>query len=211
MRIRVPKNWNSLTLGQFIQLLDLPETGNDIDDFVNKLSILTGKEPNKLKDNIKAKDLEKLTKKLSFLNKFPQAKKKNWFLWKWRFYKRKQFAETTTSQIADIMKLNENETNEGAKMLNVISVIYYKKKEEQYTSERFQKMKEEFENLPFNLAYDSSVFFLNGLTTYLKSVLMGYSKFKDKMSLSQLADLHKKLQKSNEGSELLKSTNGTTS
>jgi hypothetical protein len=211
MRINIPKGWKNITLGTFIQLLDLPETGKEITDFCNKLSVLTGHDPTKLKNNIRTKDLEKLGKKMAFLSDFPKPKKANWFLWKWTFYKRKPFAETTTSQIADIMKLNEKETNEGARILNVLSVIYYTGKEEQYSAERFSKMKAKFENVPFNLALDSSVFFLNGLTTYLQSVLMGYSKFQDKMSLTEMEDLHKKILKINEGSEFLKSTNGTTS
>lgn len=211
MKIKTPKGWSSLTLGQFIQLLDLPETGSKVTDFTNRLSILSGKDPEWLSNNIRGKDLDKLGGKLDFLQKLPKPKKANWFIWKWRMYKRQPFRLTTTSQIADIMKLNEGETNEGARILNVLSVIYYNGKDEQYSGERFQKMKEKLEDLPFDIAYSSSVFFLSGLTNYLLSVLMGYSNLIEKMSLKETKDLQERLQKLNEENGFKGFTNGTTS
>tara|TARA_R110002050_G_scaffold84138_8_gene179744 strand:- start:452 stop:796 length:345 start_codon:yes stop_codon:yes gene_type:complete len=113
--------------------------------------------------------------------------------------------------MADIMTLNENEENEGARMLNVMSVIFYRGKEKQYTGDRFKKMKEELYDVPFDVALNSTVFFLNGLTNYLKFVLQGYSKLQEKMNLKQMADLHEKMQKLSEKSASVKSINGMTS
>lgn len=211
MKINIPNSWHKITIGQFIQLSDLPLTGNDIEDLSNRISVLSGVDTEVIKDNIKGKDLARIGKRMAFLQELPKPKKVFYFYWKWRMYKQVTYNETTTSQMADIMTLNESEKNEGARMLNVMSVIYYRGKEKQYSGDRFKKMKEELYDVPFDVALNSSVFFLNGLTNYLKFVLEGYSKLQEKMNLKQMEDLQEKMQKLSEKSVSAKSINGMTS
>lgn len=211
MKINIPNSWHKITIGQFIQLSDLPLTGNDIEDLSNRISVLSGVDTEVIKDNIKGKDLARIGKRMAFLQELPKPKKVFYFYWKWRMYKQVTYNETTTSQMADIMTLNESEKNEGARMLNVMSVIYYRGKEKQYSGDRFKKMKEELYDVPFDVALNSSVFFLNGLTNYLKFVLEGYSKLQEKMNLKQMEDLQGKMQKLSEKSVSAKSINGMTS
>jgi len=192
-------------------LMDLPLTGNDIEDLSNRISVLSGVDTEVIKDSVKGKDLARIGKRMAFLQELPKPKKVFYFYWKWRMYKQVTYNETTTSQMADIMTLNENEENEGARMLNVMSVIFYRGKEKQYSGDRFKKMKEELYDVPFDVALNSTVFFLNGLTNYLKFVLEGYSKLQEKMNLKQMADLHQNLQKLSEKSASVKSINGMTS
>ncbi len=198
---KIPNKWHKISLGQFIQIMDLPHTGNNIDDLVNRVSVLTGINSEKLKDTLKGKDLARISKRISFLQELPKPKKSFYFFFKWRLFKQKEYSETTTSQMADIMTLNENEENEGARILNVMSVIFYRGKEEQYSGDRFKRMKEELYDVPFNVALDSTVFFLNGLTNCLQSVLQDFSKVEKKMTLNQMKDLHKKLEKLKEKKE----------
>lgn len=211
MKINIPNSWHKITIGQFIQLSDLPLTGNDIEDLSNRISVLSGVDTEVIKDNIKGKDLARIGKRMAFLQELPKPKKVFYFYWKWRMYKQVTYNETTTSQMADIMTLNESEKNEGARMLNVMSVIFYRGKEKQYSGDRFKKMKEELYDVPFDVALNSSVFFLNGLTNYLKFVLEGYSKLQEKMNLKQMEDLQGKMQKLSEKSVSAKSINGMTS
>lgn len=211
MKINIPNSWHKITIGQFIQLSDLPLTGNDIEDLSNRISVLSGVDTEVIKDNIKGKDLARIGKRMAFLQELPKPKKVFYFYWKWRMYKQVTYNETTTSQMADIMTLNESEKNEGARMLNVMSVIFYRGKEKQYSGDRFKKMKEELYDVPFDVALNSTVFFLNGLTNYLKFVLEGYSKLQERMNLKQMEDLHEKMQKLSEKSVSAKSINGMTS
>lgn len=211
MKINIPNSWHKITIGQFIQLSDLPLTGNDIEDLSNRISVLSGVDTEVIKDSVKGKDLARIGKRMAFLQELPKPNKVFYFYWKWRMYKQVTYNETTTSQMADIMTLNESEKNEGARMLNVMSVIYYRGKEKQYSGDRFKKMKEELYDVPFDVALNSSVFFLNGLTNYLKFVLEGYSKLQEKMNLKQMEDLQEKMQKLSEKSVSAKSINGMTS
>ena len=211
MKINIPNSWHKITIGQFTQLMDLPLTGNDIEDLSNRISVLSGVDTEVIKDNIKGKDLARIGKRMAFLQELPKPKKVFYFYWKWRMYKQVTYNETTTSQMADIMTLNENEENEGARMLNVMSVIFYRGKEKQYSGDRFKKMKEELYDVPFDVALNSTVFFLNGLTNYLKFVLEGYSKLQEKMNLKQMEDLQEKMQKLSEKSVSAKYINGMTS
>tara|TARA_R110002153_G_scaffold189041_1_gene341875 strand:+ start:8705 stop:9340 length:636 start_codon:yes stop_codon:yes gene_type:complete len=211
MRLKLPTKWSNITLGQFIQILDLPETSNKVNDFIYKLSILSGKDSELIKDKVKTKDLRKYGKQLAFMSEMPKARKVNWFLWKFRFYKRLSLDETTSMQVADIMQQSNGESNEGAKMLEVLSTLYYTGKDSEYNSDRHKKMKNEFEDLPFTLAYSSSVFFLIGLTEYFPNVLKVFSNKMQNMTIRQTEDLQEKMQNMKEKKELRKFFNGTIS
>lgn len=211
MKLKLPHDWSGVTLGQFIQILDLPETDNKINDFIHKLAVLTGKDSELIKDSSTMADISRYSKRLAFLGEMPPVKRRKWFFWKWRFYKRMSLDHTTTMQVADVMQLNGKEMNEGQKVLNVLSIIYYRGKEVEYNADRFQKMKLEFENLPFNMAYSSSVFFLNGLTSYFPNVLMRFSKLTKRMTMTQLNQLHSKIANLSVDKRLKEYINGTIS
>lgn len=211
MRLKLPRTWSGVKLGQFIQILDLPETDNKINDFIYKLAILSGKDSELIKDKVKTKDLRKYAKRLSFMSEMPKARKSDWFFWKFAFYKRLSLDETTSMQVADIMQQSASETNEGAKILDVLSIIYYSGNETEYNSDRYKKMKDQFENLPFDIAYRSAVFFLSGLMEYFPNVLAVFSKRVESMSLREWERLQEKMQNMKESKELKGFFNGMTS
>lgn len=213
-RIKIQSDWSKVTLNQFIQLIDLPDTGDDLEDFVNRMSILTGDDPDDIKDTIKVKHLDRYAAKMSFLSKMPKAKRLKWFMWRGRFYKRHDFSKTESSQVGDIMQLNQDEPNEGARILNVLSVVYYRgsdKKNAEYTGDRFQKMKDELGELPFTTAWSASLFFLNGLMKYLENGLQDFSKIQNQMTLSQRRELLDKLKRMIGANEYAKYISGMTS
>lgn len=213
-RLKLPKNWKQVTLMQLIQLLEIEET-ESIDNFVSKISILTGKDFQWLKDNIRVKDIDKINKRLSFLNELPKPQKTKWFIWKWKFYKHLPYEQTTTMQVADIMNLNQNETNEAVKVLNVLSAIFYTNNDKEYNAERFKKMQKLFEKLPVTTGISASFFFSNGLTHCLKDVSLQSLKVKDTMTLTQMTKLkklqHLEVEKIKKGKKSDVFINGTTS
>lgn len=210
MKLKLPKNWSGITLGQFIQILDLPETDSKLNDFVSKLGVLSGEDSELIKSRLKTKDLVKYSKQLAFMSKMPKVRKLDWFFWKFRFYKRNSLDKTETIQVADIMHKTSNESNEGAKILECLSVIYYAGKDVEYNADRYDKMKKCFEDLPFDIAYRSSVFFLNGLTNYLPNVFKVFSKRMGTMTIKEWERLQEKMQKMKDIKGLEKYINGMT-
>ena len=202
----VPKNWNQVTINQFIQLHDLPLTGNPIDDVILKLSVLTGVDSDHIKSTVTVANLNKMIKRINFISKMPEPKQVNWFMFKWRTYKRLEFAKTQSAQVADILGMNQKETNEAARILNTLAVIYYrgstrknnkdltKHFDSDYTGSRFQKMKDELGELSVTMAWSATVFFWNGSRDYLLNVLQESSLTLSQMTIHQREELLLNLQ-----------------
>ena len=189
---KLPKSWSKLTLGQFIQLRELHMTNDNIHNLVSKLSVLSGIEPDIIYTTVRSKDIAKIYKRINFLDSMPKKKEFQNFTWKGRYYKRLEAEKTTNSQVTDILSLNDDVQNEGERILNVLSVIYYRGNESKYSGDRYKTMRELFLNLPMDLAFNASSFFLSGLSQYFPNVLEGFSKKIKSMKLNQIKELRLK-------------------
>ena len=170
---RVPSKWGQITLFQFVQLKDLHESTNDVTNLINKLSVLTTLTTDEIR-SMNSKEIEKINKKLSFLNTLPKRKEIKSFKFKGKRYHSEAIEFSTVGQVTDLLQANQKENNVGMKILNALAVIYYRDGETEYNAERYKKIKEELLELPFPIALSSTVFFSLGLTQYLPDVLRGY-------------------------------------
>ena len=170
---RVPSKWSEITLEQFIQLNDLIESKNEVTNLVNRLTVLTTLDPEEIR-SMNSTEIIKINKKLQFLEELPEVKEKKSFILKGKKYKREEVELSTVGQVTDLLQMNQKENNVGGKILNALSVLYYRDQESEYNSDRFKKMKDELLTLPFPVAYGSTVFFSRGLTRYFPDVLQGY-------------------------------------
>ena len=208
--MKVPTDWRQITLKQFIELQDLPETSNEITKLINQVAVLTNKTPEEVR-NLQAVKLNKIGERLKFIEHLPKEKKPVFFYHKFRLYRRQELNYTTVAQVTDILTLNANEKNVGRKILNALAVVYYKGRFKEYDSERFNKTKAELENLNFATAFNVSSFFFHGLKTYLPGVL---SRYFLKLTASQIENLTQtvgKIGSINDWNEYVKYTNGTIS
>ena len=72
--MKLPKSWNKISLNTFSKLSNIKDTDNDITNLINRLVVLTG-EPIEKVEQLKYGQVMKLTKRLSYLNELPTAKK----------------------------------------------------------------------------------------------------------------------------------------
>jgi hypothetical protein len=167
---KIPRKWKQITLEQFIQLNDLPETSNKVTNLINKLTVLTKFTEEEIRA-LKTDDLNKINRRLSFISKLPASKDIDSFFFNGKTWKRGEIKESTVAQITDILQMNQDENNVGAKILNAMSVIFYTDDQKDYDSDRFKRAKEEFLQIDFDTALSSTVFFSLGLTKYFPNVL----------------------------------------
>jgi hypothetical protein len=182
---KIPKSWRDLTLKQFIELQALPKTKNKITQTIQRVAVLTGKTDDEIREYAPAQ-ISYIVKRINFLDKLPREKKQVFFYHKWKLYKRDKLDYTTANQVTEILQLNANEKNVGAKILNVLAVIYYRGKKDKYDADRFTQIRGELESLDFITAWNTAGFFLTGLTTYLPNALRRYSR---KLTTGQLENL----------------------
>jgi hypothetical protein len=170
---RIPSKWSQITLEQFIQLKDLPETDNDVTNLINQLSVLTTLDPEEIRE-MNGRQIVKINKKLDFLKELPKVREVRSFRFKGKRYQRDEVEGSTVAQITDILQMNQNENNVGAKILNAIAVIYYRDGESEYNADRFKQMKDELLTVPFPIALSSTVFFSRGLTRFFPDALRDF-------------------------------------
>ena len=84
--MKIPKNWNNISLNTFTKLSNLVDTDNDVTNLINRLSLLTNEPIEKIKQ-LKYGTVLKLVDKLSYLNELPKAKKNTWFIYKGDVFK----------------------------------------------------------------------------------------------------------------------------
>ena len=76
--MKVPTDWRQITLKQFIELQDLPETSNEITKLINQVAVLTNKTPEEVR-NLQAVKLNKIGERLKFIEHLPKEKKPVFF------------------------------------------------------------------------------------------------------------------------------------
>jgi hypothetical protein len=167
---KIPNKWSQITLEQFIQLNDLPTTSNKVTNLINKLTVLTKLSEEEIR-SMKTNELNRVNKRLSFVADLPESKDVDSFVLNGKTWTRGEVKESTVGQITDILQMNQDETNVGAKILNAMSVIFYTDDETDYDADRFKRAKEEFLQIDFTTALRSTVFFSLGLRKYLPNVL----------------------------------------
>mgnify|MGYP000689869929 CR=1 FL=1 len=184
-RTKIPRSWQDLSLKQFIQLQAVPKTDNKITQAIQRVAILTGKTEDEIRE-YHPLQISSIVKKINFLDTLPKDKKVVYFYHKWKLYKRDKLDYTTANQVTEILQLNTKEKNVGIKILNVLAVIYYRGKNDQYDADRFIKIKGELETLDFITAWNSAGFFLTGLRTYLPNALRRFFRNRTTGDLEKL-------------------------
>jgi hypothetical protein len=155
-----------------------------------------------------AQEIQKINKRLSFLSELPKEKDVKSFSFKGKNYKRDKIEFSTVAQVTDLLQMNQDEENVGAKILNAIAVIYYRDGESEYTAQRFKQMKDELLTLPFPVALNSSVFFSRGLRRFFPDVLRDSLK---KLTIQQTENLIQGIENESESNDFGRFFNGTTS
>ena len=205
--MKTPRSWRQVTLKQFIALEALPKTDNKITRIIGQVSILTNTSEADIR-KWKPRKLSKLSLRLSFLSTLPKERKTMYFYHKFRMYKRADMNNTTVAQVTDILTLNTNTENVGEKILNALSVLYYKGKNKEYDADRFTKMQGELQNIDFQTAMNSSAFFFNGLKEYLPNAL---ARFLKKQTTETIEKLIQETGTLSDWNEYAKYINGTIS
>jgi ribosome-associated protein YbcJ (S4-like RNA binding protein) len=188
MKQRVPKSWSQITLGQFIQLEDLPKTGNAVTNFISKMEVLTDIKGEEIR-KMKSMQLNLIVKRLEFLEHMPKPKKIKSFKVNGKTFRTGEVDETTVGQVTDIMQSNETEKNAGQKILNVLSVIYHNEEQgDDYNADRYKQNQESLRDIDVLTAINCSLFFLNGWRSYLPNVL------KDSLNRMNMSQMEKLIQ-----------------
>lgn len=207
--MKTPNSWRQVTLKQFIELQDLPETSNEITKLINRVAVLTKYTPQEIRD-MNTKKLNKIGDRLKFLDILPKEKNTKAFYHKWKFYKRAELDHTTVAQVTDILTLNADEKNIGKKILNALAIMYYKGKKVDYDSDRYKQTLNELETLDFTTALNCTSFFLRGLRTYLPDALKRFFLQLTPGQLEKLTDEVGNLGNLNDLNAYKRFTNGTT-
>lgn len=203
----IPKKWAQVTLGQFIELQDMPKSKNKLTNLINQVAILTGYEVDVVR-SWRPYQLDYVATRLKFIEEAPKEKNITRFYHGWKWYKSDGLDATTVAQVTDLLQMNTDEKNVGRKMLNALAVIYYRGNKAEYNADRFTQMKKEFLNLDLETALGASAFFLRGLREYLPNVLRQYLS---KATITDLEKLTQEIEKPYDWSEYVKFTSGTTS
>jgi|GEM_PF-6834548 len=159
MKIKVPTSWSGVTLGQYIELVDMKETDKPLDDFAYRIAILSDNTMEYVKDTIKARQVNRYVARIEFIGSMPKVKNTRFFWFNLKCYKCDSIANTKGHQAVDILQSISNEENEGRKILKVLSTIYYRGNKSEFNQDYHDQMMKDFLELPMNVAYSATFFF----------------------------------------------------
>ena len=125
MSIKLPSNWNDVSLSQLDSLLSLPHSEIEITNFINRLAVLTGKNRDEIK-KIELQDSYKMIEKLIFLDKLPSEEKVNWLSFKNRVFKLKKVEALNNADFIDLNAIVEGNDPEGTKVAKMMFILFDK-------------------------------------------------------------------------------------
>ena len=179
--MRIPNNWNRVTLSTYNKLTELVDTDNDITNLINRLVVLTGES---IEEVSKIKGDDKLIKRLSYLNELPTAKKNNWFIYKGDVFRLIDIENISNKDFIDLNDIIESEIPEGDKLAKCISKLYKPvfKKEYDYTH---------FLDLSIGKSYATILFFWTIVKKYYLKYLRHSLTQMEKMNLMEIKKMKK--------------------
>ena len=181
--MKIPKSWNQITLNTFNKLSNLEDTDNEITNLINRLVVLTG-EPIEKIEQLKYGKVLKLTKKLSYLNNLPTAKKNTWFIYKGDVFKLIDIDNISNQDFIDLNDIIESNINEGDKLAKCINKLYKSVRKKEYDYNHFLE-------LSIGKSYSTILFFWNFVKDYYSKYLKHCLIQMEKMNLNQIKELKK--------------------
>ena len=166
--MKLPKSWDKISLNTFSKLSNIKDTDNDITNLINRLVVLTGEPIGKV-EQLKYGQVMKLTKKLSYLNELPTAKKNTWFIYKGDVFKLIDIDNISNQDFIELNDIIESNINEGDKLAKCIHKLYKSVRKKEYDYNHFLE-------LSIGKSYSTILFFFIFLkdyySIYLKSIML---------------------------------------
>lgn len=206
--MKIPKSWNEITIGQYINLLPSNyKKLNAIQSTIHTLSILTGKSKEEIRQLPKDK-AERMVKSLSWMENKPQGQYKKTFKLNGKRYKVDPNANTLLAgQYMDAMEIlkrlpDDNETIEKNLHL-LLSVVCrpQKRKWFKWVDDEIDLVKTAellHDNLTLDIAYPIIVFFCL-LSNQLTPIINDFSNRKIAKTEQELTQMETDLQNSLDG------------
>ncbi len=210
--MNIPLNWNKISLNQLNQLFEIPESSLEITNFINRLSILTGR---------KREDIRKLTQeeayvlaeKLSFLNELPKEEKTTWMFYKFRIMKLKDLKELSNRDFIDLNEIIESKDLEGNKVAKTMLILFDVKVGMKVKDWKW------FLDMPVGKTYSTMLFFYNIVKSYYLKRLQFSLETMERMPLQMVEYYQEKnqinvqlqMKKARERIESMRSGDGTLS
>ena len=154
MRIKMPLNWNGVSLNQLNQLTELKETDSPVSDFVDRIVILSGAEREKV-ESLSYEKAMSLTSGLGFLKTLPEAQIHKWIYFKNRFFKLKDLPELSNADFIDLNEIIESNIKEGDKVAKMMLILLDVKGRAKIKDWKF------FLEMPVLKSYGMMLFFYN--------------------------------------------------
>ena len=185
MSIKLPSNWNDVSLSQLDSLLSLPHSEIEITNFINRLAVLTGKNRDEIK-KIELQDSYKMIEKLVFLDKLPSEEKVNWLSFKNRVFKLKKVEALNNADFIDLNAIVEGNDPEGTKVAKMMFILFDKVFGRDVHDWSF------FMEMPVGKCYGTIVFFCNIVKNYYLRLLESYLGMFQTAPMEKIQEMEKK-------------------
>ena len=206
--MKIPKNWNSISLNTFTKLSNLVDTDNDVTNLINRLSLLTNEPIEKIKQ-LKYCTVLKLVQKLSYLNELPTAKKNTWFIYKGDVFKLIDIDNISNEDFIELNDIIESDIEEGDKLAKCIHKLYKSARKKEYDYNHFLE-------LSIGKSYSTILFFWSFVKSYYLKYLKHCLIQMEKMTIQEVkqmkdqgVDIRLNKQNVNKLIKMLTSGNGT--
>ncbi len=179
--MKIPKSWNSISLNTFSKLSNIKDTDNEITNLINRLVVLTG-EPIEKIEQLKYGKVLKLTKKLSYLNELPTAKKNTWFIYKGDVFKLIDIENISNQDFIDLNDIIESDIEEGDKLAKCIHKLYKSVLKKEYDDNHFLE-------LSIGKSYSTILFFWSFVKDYYLKYLKHCLIQMEKMTIQEVKQM----------------------
>ena len=179
--MKLPKSWNKISLNTFSKLSNIKDTDNDITNLINRLVVLTGEPIGKV-EQLKYGQVMKLTKKLSYLNELPTAKKNTWFIYKGDVFKLIDIDNISNQDFIELNDIIESNINEGDKLAKCIHKLYKSVRKKEYDYNHFLE-------LSIGKSYSTILFFWSFVKDYYSKYLKHCLIQMEKMTMNQIKEM----------------------
>ena len=202
--MKLPHNWNEITIGQFIDLLPSNYKGlNDVEQLIYTLAVVTQSTKDEVR-KLSIRDAKEYSSKLSFLNELPKGRVKLKFKLKGKGYivepdASKSSAGTymSTMHIFQGLQNDEEHINKNlhiilAQVIKPTKWSWKKFKRIQVDVDIMELAKLLYEELPVSIAYPIIVFFCK-LSKLLTPVINDYSTKTVSQTMEELLQVERAL------------------
>lgn len=202
--MKLPKNWDDIAIGQFIDLLPSNyKDKNEVEQIIHTLKVVTNSTIEEVR-KVTIEDAKKYSKQLSFLNELPKGKPKMEFKLKGVNYvvepdASKSSAGTYMSTMHIFQGLQKDEEHIDKNLHIILSQVIkptrfnWKKLKQEYVEVDLMELsKILYKDLPVSIAYPIIVFFCK-LSKELTPIIEDYSTKKLKEVKEQLQEVERDL------------------